>query len=117
MSKIYYYEGTDISIFLIETFITSIILSLSLGNQLHYHWAMNLIITPIIMLLLVFLFIKWSITRYLITLFYSILYGFLGYYIGRLFQDDGISVAIVFAYVAYFVSISFHEMEYRALKS
>lgn len=117
MGRIYYYKETNISIFLLETLVTSIILSMVLWKSFDYHWAINFVTVFAIFLLFFTLFLKWAITRYLITLFYSMIYGFLFYRIGRSLQSDSIIVGIMFAYIAYFVSISFHVAEYRALKN
>ncbi|QQT33750.1 DUF2929 family protein [Sphingobacterium siyangense] len=40
-------------------------------------------------------FLRWKFTRYLITVFYSFLYGAMAYYIGMQLQDDGISALVI----------------------
>ncbi|ROI05058.1 MULTISPECIES: hypothetical protein [unclassified Chryseobacterium] len=117
MRRIYFYEETRISVFLFETLITSIFLGIALGRHFQYNWAYHFLSIPAIFLLLTVLFLRWALTRYAITLFYSMLYGILGYSIGTLFQQDSIVLRIIFAYIAFFMSIILHEIEYRALKS
>ncbi|MCJ7932601.1 MAG: hypothetical protein MUW56_02935 [Chryseobacterium sp.] len=117
MRRIYFYKKTEISVVILETFVTVIILSVFLWKKFDYHWAINFVAVPVITGLFIFLFLKWRLSRYIMTLFFSVLYGLSGYYIGRFLQSDGVSVGIVFAYAAYFASLCLHEMEYRELKN
>jgi len=100
----------------IEAFITSIIFHFFLDLQNNFRWI-EIVSIPALVILFLFLFLRWKFTRYLITVFYSFLYGAMAYYIGRQLQDDGITARVIFAFTAHFLSLGFHQTKYRSLKT
>lgn len=116
MNKIHFVREAVINIVFIEAIITSIIFHFFLYIQNNFIWI-EIVSIPALAFLFLFLFLRWKFTRYLVTVFYSFLYGAMAYYIGRQLQDDGISARVILAFTAYFLSLGFHQMKYRSLKT
>lgn len=116
MNKIYYIREAAIRIVFIEAIITSIIFHFFLEIKNNFLWI-QIVTIPAIAILFLFLFLRWKSTRYLITVFYSFLYGAMAYYIGRMLQDDGVSARVILAFTAYFLSLGLHRTKYRMLKT
>lgn len=109
MRKEYIVVRKSSKLITLEGIATSIILSLLLFNAVKFHWAFLIIIIPILLYVILYGFFKVAALRYIMTLLFSMIYGLAGYFIGSWFQSDGVSVAVVFAFAAYFISLYSHK--------
>lgn len=100
-----------------ETTLLAFILTIVLWKKLDHHWALMLITFPILIAFFSFTFFSWAVMRYVITIMFSMIYGLIAYYIGSSLQSDGISVSVIFAFFAYFLSLSMHVDHFDFIKN
>jgi len=96
-------------IIVIDCVITSAIFTFILWKQLEFHWALMFAVFLALFAVTFYTFFKWTVVRYVMTLLFSMLYGLIAYYFGSMLQRNGVSVAVVFAFVGYFSSLSMHK--------
>ncbi|WP_410220778.1 hypothetical protein [Pedobacter sp.] len=100
-----------------ETFLLGVVLTIVLCKKLDHHWALTLVTFPVLTALISFSFFRWAIIRYVITIMFSMIYGLLAYAIGGMLQTDGVSVSVIFAFFAYFLSLSFHKDHFDFIRN
>lgn len=100
------YSNGGYNFFMGEILFASFGLSLLGVMHFKYHWAISILTTILLAGLILALFQTNRIARYLITIFFIIIWGILGYGIGAIFEQNykfsvlGIVLAIVFALIA-----------------
>ena len=116
MAKYYIVRKRYNSIIYIESFLVAFAITSASSDYFKYHWAYSLIVFFIILCLFLFVYFNFRILRYLITIYFSMLYGFLGYYLGRLIEKETFTAAVVLAFICYFLSLAFHIDHFSFLK-
>lgn len=100
------YSNGGYNFFVGEVWFISFGLSLLAVLHFKYHWAISILTTILLVVIILALFQANRIARYLITGFFIIIWGILGYSIGATFEPNskfsvlGFVLAIVFALAA-----------------
>lgn len=117
MSRGYRIVHRSNKIIYFETIIAAILLSIMLWKKIDYHWSLILVTFPVIAGLFICTFFRWTIWRYTITILFSMVYGLIAYYIGSAVDPEGITTSIVFAFIAYFTSLSMHKDHFDFIRN
>jgi hypothetical protein len=104
MAKYYIVSKSYNSIIYIESFLITFALTQGISDYFKYHWAYSIIVFFIILCLFLFAFFNFRILRYVITLFFSMTYGFFGYSLGRLIEEET------------FLSLAYHVSDFNLVK-
>lgn len=105
----YIFVKKSSKIIVIDCLITALILTFIFWKKFEFHWALMFIVFLALFALTFYSFFKWTVIRYLMTLLFSMFYGLIAYYFGSLLQRNGVSVAVVVAFVGYFASLRMHK--------
>lgn len=116
MAKYYIVRKRYNSIIYIESFLIAFALTSASSDYFNYHWAYSMIVFFIILCLFLFVFFKYRLLRYLITIFFSMYYGVLGYSFGRIIDNETFTAAVILAFICYFLSLAFHIDHFSFLK-
>jgi hypothetical protein len=116
MAKYYIVSKSYNSIIYIESFLITFALTQGISDYFKYHWAYSIIVFFIILCLFLFAFFNFRILRYVITLFFSMTYGFFGYSLGRLIEEETFTAAVILAFICYFLSLAYHVSDFNLVK-
>jgi hypothetical protein len=109
MSKRYVIRKRENKIIYFETFITALLLSFILWKLFKYHWAFTIVTFGLFELGFIYAFFELRLFRYIITVLFSMVYGFIGFVVGALIDKNTFTASVVFSFIAYFISILLHK--------
>jgi len=111
MAKRIYYKRHN-RILNTESVIFSAIISGVLYSVLHVNWSICIISLIALPFIFFYLFFEFRLFRYLITVLFSIGWGLVFFGIGRAFDNEDPTAAIVFSIVSYIASIYLHREQF-----
>lgn len=98
-----------------ETMVTAGLFSFILWYNFNYHWAYAIITFGALTVGFIYAFFEWRIFRYIVTVLFSMTYGIIAYFIGRAIDKETFTAGVIFAFVAYFISILLHKDHFEFL--
>ncbi|THF52993.1 hypothetical protein E6C50_01945 [Flavobacterium supellecticarium] len=117
MARIYKLVKRTNRIIYFETSLVAFVLTILLWKKMDHHWTFLLLTFPIFEIVFILTFFRVAFMRYLITILFSIIYGLIVYFIGRWLQQDGVTVSVVFSFLAYFYSLYLHKDHFDYIKN
>jgi hypothetical protein len=117
MAKHYILRRRQNKILYFETLITSALISLILWSTFKYNWSIMIITFCVFMIGFIYAFFEWRIFRYIVTVLFSMTYGFIAYAIGRKMDEEDFTAGVVLAFVVYFISLAAHKDHFDFLSN
>ena len=117
MTRKYIVRNRQNKILYFETFLTAGLLSLILWTHFKYNWSYMIITFGVFMFWFIYAFLKWRLFRYIVTVMFSMAYGIIAFVIGRIIENDTVTAGVIFAFIAYFISIFAHKDHFDFLSN
>jgi hypothetical protein len=117
MTRRYIVRKRQNQILYFETFLTAGILSLILWTYFKYHWAYMIITFGVFMFVFIYAFFEWRLFRYIVTVVFSMAYGIIAFFIGRVIDNETFTAGVIFAFIAYFISLIAHKDHFDFLSN
>lgn len=116
MARRYFVRKRQNYVLYFEALVTSGLLSFFLYRYIEHHWSISIITFGVSLVLFLYAFFQSTIFRYVVTVLFSMVYGIIGFYIGKSLDETDFTAAVVFAFLAYFISIIAHIDHFYFLK-
>jgi hypothetical protein len=92
------------------------ILSFIMWRSYNYHWIFMLVTFIGFLYGISYAFFRWRSFRYTMTFMFSIIYGLIGYWIGKSLDKETLTAGIVLGIIAVFISVIAHKDHFDFLK-